>query len=178
MRNVQMAKAVLKKIKILASLAYPEECCGLLLGHADRKHSSLVAMQQTKTRSQATICSQVENLWQINSGSMQEYRKGISDIIPMENEAGQSGKRKQFYITPLKLYEYEKKAEEAGYMVLGIYHSHPDADAVLSREDEAEMLPDQIYVIISATKQGTGKVSAWRKVDMDSEAERYSIEII
>ena len=59
--------------------------------------------------------------------------------------------------------------------IVGFYHSHPDREAVLSGEDETEMIPEQVYVILSAVKKKYAGISAWKKQDCLRKAEQLEI---
>lgn len=59
-----------------------------------------------------------------------------------------------FEADPLFLYQVEREIEGSGLEIVGFYHSHPDYEAVPSREDAENMVPGLVYVIISVTGEG------------------------
>lgn len=97
--------------------AYPEECCGLILGapRAEEKQGAGFRL---------LACRNVQN----------EMREKDPQAYPRTA-------RRAFLIDPFELERILKEAREAGEVVRGIFHSHPDEDAYFSREDEAAALP-------------------------------------
>lgn len=86
-------------------------------------------------------------------GSWSENGKTVQKVIPTQNIVKQDEKDKSFRISPLELYKLERIAEEEALEVLGFYHSHPEYEAVLSKEDILHMIPEYSYPIISVKKQ-------------------------
>lgn len=76
----------------------------------------------------------------------------ILDYIRTENDSFSESKHGDFRIDPLKLYELEKDLEEKGLEILGFVHSHPDAPAVLSKEDIKYMIPNLLYLILEISE--------------------------
>ena len=66
----------------------------------------------------------------------------ITDYVPADNEDLTGNRSKHFYIDPLKFYEKEKKYSEQGLDIIGIVHSHPDAEARPSSYDPRPSVPD------------------------------------
>lgn len=87
----------------------------------------------------------------------------ISVAEKLDNNTGSENKKTHYSIDPLVIYEYEKKYREKGYEAAGFYHSHPDAPAILSGEDEREMIPDMPYVIASVINGKCIEIRGWRK---------------
>ena len=61
----------------------------------------------------------------------------------------------------MEIYRLERKYEEQGYEIVGFYHSHPDCPAVPSEEDEREMIPDMVYLIVSVNKGCLNDLRVW-----------------
>ena len=87
----------------------------------------------------------------------------ISVAEKLDNNTGSENKKTHYSIDPLVIYEYEKKYREKGYEAAGFYHSHPDAPAILSGEDEREMIPEMLYVIASVINGKCIEIRGWRK---------------
>jgi proteasome lid subunit RPN8/RPN11 len=68
-----------------------------------------------------------------------------------------------FQIDPLFIYHLEQEIEARGLEIVGVYHSHPDCPAILSKEDEKYMVPGLEYVIMSVTAQGIVDVKSYKK---------------
>lgn len=107
----------LENMKEQVDKAYPNECCGVLLG------------------------------------LLSDNEKIVHKIIPTQNIAKQDVRDKSFRISPFELYKIECNAEKEALEVLGFYHSHPEYEAVLSKEDVLHMIPGYSYPIISVKKQ-------------------------
>ena len=63
-------------------------------------------------------------------------------------------KSTRFEADPLFLYLVEREIEGSGLEIVGFYHSHPDCEAIPSREDAEKMVPGLIYAILSVTADG------------------------
>ncbi len=86
----------------------------------------------------------------------------ISHVITCKNE---SGTNKEYKISPKEYKKAEKEAGRKKLSLLGIYHSHPDWDAVPSKTDLENALPDLSYVIISVYKHKVSSSRSWRLND-------------
>ena len=73
----------------------------------------------------------------------------IEDVYLMENAVPSETAARHYRIDPLQFYEIEKKAAGNGYEIAGFFHSHPDCIATPSKEDEAQMIPEMLYIIIA-----------------------------
>ena len=68
-----------------------------------------------------------------------------------------------FQIDPLFIYHLEQEIEARGLEIVGVYHSHPDCPAILSKEDEKYMVPGLEYVIMSVKNGEVVDVKSYRK---------------
>ena len=112
---------------LAAKKAYPNECCGILVG----KKSEKGEIEITEIR-------EASNLFH-----------------------GQ--KSVHFQINPLFVYHLEQEIEASGLEIVGVYHSHPDYPAILSKEDENYMVPGLEYVIMSVQKGEIADVKSYKK---------------
>ena len=113
--------------------AYPDECCGLILGppRAEGEKEEALALLP---------CRNVQN----------EMHEKDPEIYPRTA-------RRAFLIDPFEFERIVKKAEEAGEVVRGIFHSHPDEDAYFSQEDmdaavpfgDIPAFPDAEHIVMS-----------------------------
>ena len=76
----------------------------------------------------------------------------------------------RFSIEPKDLMRAEKSAAEAGQLVLGFYHSHPDHPARPSETDRQAAWPFYSYVIVSITKGEPLDMTCWV---LDEATERF-----
>ena len=84
-----------------------------------------------------------------------ENEPKISRLYVMRNRAADNGEENSFRIDPLSMYDAERAAKTEGLQILGFYHSHPDAPAVLSLTDKEHMIPGMLYVILSVWDRQT-----------------------
>jgi proteasome lid subunit RPN8/RPN11 len=70
----------------------------------------------------------------------------------------------------------EKKAGEEGLLVLGFYHSHPDAPARPSEYDRQHAWPFYSYVIVSIAKGTPVDMTCWLLDDDSNTFKRQEIQ--
>lgn len=99
----------------------------------------------------------------------------IEEMRSMENAADEDLKGRHFMMDPLRLYKLESEAEAEGRAIAGFYHSHPDRQAVLSREDKEYLIPKMLYVVVSTGRYGIGEIKGYVKDDTESRISEVSI---
>ena len=98
----------------------------------------------------------------------------IEEIRSIENAAAdKSGLH--FAMDPLKLYRLESELEAEGKTIAGFYHSHPDRQAILSREDKEYLIPQMLYVVVSAGRYGIGDIKGYVQDETGSKISEVSI---
>lgn len=108
----------------------------------------------------------------INSGIRE-----IVKCIPMSN-VYEGSRRNRYSIDPLEYMKIEDEAYRNGLMVLGVFHSHPDAPAAPSRYDQEYAAPTFIYIILSVRNGGVAEIAAWRINELAWTFEEEPFEII
>ena len=93
----------------------------------------------------------------------------IEDVADVLNSTDKEERKKYFEIDPMEMLKVERLTEEKGAEILGIFHSHPDKPAILSKEDEKYMIPGLIYIIAAAYKDGISDIRGYLR-DTPSEA--------
>lgn len=86
-------------------------------------------------------------------------QRNISFVLTCKN---QSGRATEFSISPQDYKKAEKEAKRKKVSLLGVYHSHPDWDAIPSDTDTESALPNLSYVIISVFKHKIPASRSWR----------------
>ena len=86
----------------------------------------------------------------------------ITEIREAPNQF-QGQKSVHFQINPLFVYHLEQEIEASGLEIVGVYHSHPDCPAILSKEDEKYMVPGLEYVIMSVKNGEVVDVKSYKK---------------
>ena len=138
--SLEIPDKLLRKIKDHARSAYPAECCGILFGN------------------------------HYKAGNKDERVINICEVTAAENLVNREGQKRYFVIDSMFIYRTEREAANRGLDIVGFYHSHPDAPAVLSGEDEEGMIPGQVFMILSAAGDGqtareVTECTAWIKTD-------------
>lgn len=68
----------------------------------------------------------------------------------------------RYELDPVHLMEVERSARAQGLDVLGVWHSHPDHDAVPGRRDREGAFDAWSYVIVTITGGEVGDMRSWR----------------
>ena len=112
--------------------AYPEECCGLLIGEIPRDfggNDDALVISETR---------RLDNTWETRA------------------------KNRRYRIDSLAFARIEREFSGSGRGVLGIYHSHPDHAAWPSPFDLDNAWPSFAYVIVSVRDGKTADSRVWR----------------
>ena len=83
----------------------------------------------------------------------------------MVKNAKNGDKRRRFEIGPRDYMQAERYAAEKDFLLLGVYHSHPDHPAVPSEHDRVAAQPYFSYIIISVMQGRIDHVRSWRLND-------------
>ncbi len=75
-------------------------------------------------------------------------------------------KRRRYSIDPKDMLRVQKQARSQGLNIIGIYHSHPDHEAVPSECDRLLAWPDYVYTIVSVCNGKAVDIKSWT---LDSE---------
>ncbi len=90
--------------------------------------------------------------------------KIVVDVWRAENTHEEERSRR-FLIEPLKIREFEERADERDMDVLGFYHSHPDHPAEPSEYDRDHAWPGYSYIIASVSESGVEDMRSWALKD-------------
>jgi proteasome lid subunit RPN8/RPN11 len=145
--TIIIARKLFIEIRAHAEATYPEECCGLLIAEGS---ADAVATPNS--------------------------RKTITESIRMKN-AYEGPKHDRYNIDPLELFRADRVISQKGMTIAGIYHSHPDHPASLSRFDLEHSFPWYSYVVISVPKGRAGDTKSWSPREDHRSALQEEIEI-
>ncbi len=137
---LRIPKAAVASIRLHGKQAYPNECCGILVGTADGDRKEVI--EATK----------VANL---------RLEPEAADRLLPRQSAEYESERNRFLIDPREQIGVERKARERGWEVLGYYHSHPDHPARPSAYDRDHGWPWYSYVILSVAQGDPGEMTSW-----------------
>lgn len=125
--------------------AYPEECCGLLIGTVDRS-------QQAEVRVLIEVWP-TENAWNPEAAAaMAELTDANQDNLT---------KTSRYWIDPHEIFQAQRHARERNLEIIGVYHSHPDHAAVPSGSDRAVAWAGYSYVIVSVMQGEIAEIRCW-----------------
>jgi proteasome lid subunit RPN8/RPN11 len=88
-------------------------------------------------------------------------RRVVERLQSVDNAFEEGEKYHRFSITPKTLMDAEKRAGDAGQLVIGFYHSHPDHPARPSEYDREHAWPFYSYVIVAITKGAATDTTCW-----------------
>jgi len=103
-------------------------------------------------------------------------RRIVERLEPMQNVFDPEQQRRRFAVDPLALMKAEKSAAEAGQLVLGFYHSHPDHPARPSEFDREHAWPFYSYIIVSIAQGKPVDMTSWLLDDQTQTFSRQDIE--
>lgn len=86
--------------------------------------------------------------------------KEVVGLVKMRN-AFSGPKHDRYHIDPLELFRADREAARTGMVIAGIYHSHPDYPANLSKFDLEHAFPWYSYVVVSVPKGQAGDTRSW-----------------
>ncbi|PSN15773.1 metal-dependent protease of the PAD1/JAB1 superfamily [filamentous cyanobacterium CCT1] len=124
---------------------YPREGCGLLLG---RRTFAVEGTEETGRT--VTGIVPVANAWE---PSLLDYA---------EDGEQDHSQRDRYWIDPADLLKVQRQAREQGLEIIGVYHSHPDHEAVPSECDRTLAWPVYSYVIVSVVQGEVIDLKSWR----------------
>ena len=140
-----------------AERVYPEECCGLMVGE----------IQHAEDESQKLLVELVplDNEW-------------TAEAFPEELSTAASAytKRRRYQIAPEDMLRTQQQAREQGLSIIGVYHSHPDHEAVPSECDRTLAWPEYAYVIASVRSGQTVDIQNWA-LDSDHQFQPEAMRI-
>ncbi len=132
-----------------AERAYPEECCGILLGTIDRQANQTQLVEILET----------ENVW--SEAAIAALAIDFPEIAVSQRQDDPS-RRDRYWIDPQALLEAQKTGRDRGLQVIGIYHSHPDHPAIPSECDRQLAWAEYVYVIVSVSQAEAIDFQCWR----------------
>lgn len=135
----------LQVIQTHAESTYPEECCGLLLGHLRGDIKTLIEVLPT------------ENSW----------GEDADDAFQSIESSAQrkSSKRNRFSIAPKVMLQAQKNARDRNLDIIGIFHSHIDHPAIPSEFDRAIAWQQYSYIIVSVQQGLACDLKSWNLDD-------------
>jgi len=108
-------------------------------------------------------------------GKIENDLRIVSKARPVVNSREQENRYNRYYIPPEEYLRVERQAKEEDLQVLGIYHSHPDAEAQPSEYDLDHSWPFYSYIIVSVKKKKANEMTSWKLRDDRSAFDKEEI---
>lgn len=96
-------------------------------------------------------------------GTRNGEEKTADMVFHTENMVEKQRQNISFSISPKAVMDAELLGDEMGFEIVGFYHSHPDYDAILSKEDEKYMIEGYSYPIISVCEGECVAINSYEK---------------
>ena len=104
-----------------------------------------------------------------------DEQRFVERIEKVDNGFEETERFHRFLITPETLMKAEKAAASEGRLVVGFYHSHPDAPARPSEYDRQHAWPFYSYVIVSILNREAADTTSWVLDETAGRFERQEI---
>ncbi|MBC1236907.1 Mov34/MPN/PAD-1 family protein [Nostoc sp. 2RC] len=150
---IKFSEQHLQIIRTHAENIYPEECCGIILGHLTNEGKITVEVMPT------------ENAW--NTEASAEF----------SGERTVESKKRQYTIAPLVMLQAQKQARDRSLSIIGIFHSHPDNPAIPSECDRLYAWQGYSYIIVSVQNGKAVELRSW-SLDDNHQFQAQTIENI
>jgi proteasome lid subunit RPN8/RPN11 len=155
--SIKLEKSHSEAIRKHGSADYPNECCGILLGHADGANKEVREVLALK--------------------NLRLDAERAQEILPLD-ALGRESERNRFLIDPLEQLRVEKDARARKLDVVGYYHSHPDHPARPSEYDRNHAWPWYSYVIVSVERGKPTDMTSWVLTDDRSRFDAEPMEVV
>ena len=149
---INISSQQLQELQRHGEMAYPRECCGLLLG--------------THVGEQARVTEvwPAENAWDEESA------------VQFEDVEDWNTCERRYTIAPELMLAAQKTARDRHWQILGIYHSHPNHEAIPSECDRQWAWPQYYYLILAVRDAVAWDSQCWQ-LDETRQFQRVSLEI-
>jgi len=137
-------------IRATAAAAYPNEGCGLLVGHPATEASP---------HPQVHWAIALANHWQPDDGSYTDTP--LSEAAATASEAPLS-QRRRYLIDPADWLRVQRQARAQQLDIIGIFHSHPDHPAEPSECDRRLAWPQYSYIIAAVMEGQVQPLKSWQ----------------
>lgn len=103
--------------------------------------------------------------------------KHVIESIRMKN-VYDGPKNDRYNIDPLELFRADRASAQKGLTIAGIYHSHPDYPASLSKFDMDHSFPWYSYIVISVPHGKAQETKAWIPRENRMSVSEEAVEVL
>ncbi|PSB16103.1 hypothetical protein C7B69_17980 [filamentous cyanobacterium Phorm 46] len=150
MQKIALTPEHLLSIRSHGESAYPEECCGLLLGTIAHIVKTLVEVLPT------------DNAWSAEAEENWPEQKDLTE-------------QRRYAIRAEDMLRAMKHARDRNLDIIGIYHSHTDCPAVPSECDRTLAWAQYSYIIVSVRQGCSEDLRSW---SLDTDGNFQAEEIL
>ncbi len=108
-------------------------------------------------------------------GTIDDGAKLVREAVALEN-AHSGPQQARYELRPEDLLAAERAARQRGLELIGIYHSHPDADAYFSETDLKNSCPWYSFVVLSIKKGEFDHANSWLPDADQTRADKEELE--
>lgn len=102
----------------------------------------------------------------------------VKEILALANSREDGARHNRFLFTPEDYLQAELKADELGFSLIGVFHSHPDSPNIPSEYDREWAQPFFSYMITRVDHGKAVNSRSWRLLEDRSKYEEEEIEIV
>lgn len=135
--------------------AYPNECCGLLIGTIAHQSKIVVEVKAT------------QNVWNAKAAELFSSVEAKRAVNQLSNYA----------ISPQTILEVQKEVRDRALTIIGIYHSHPNQSAIASECDRLYAWEQYSYIIVAVVEGKAKELLCW-ELDSDRTFQAEEIMIV
>ena len=106
-----------------------------------------------------------------------QSEKNVISALKMKNNFP-GPKKDRYDIDPLELFKADREVARKGLTITGVYHSHPDYPATLSKFDLDHSFPWYSYVVVSVPKGHAGETRSWIPGEERRSSTEEKIEVL
>lgn len=105
-----------------------------------------------------------------------DARGAAAAVLEAENRHSES--RHGFELAPEPVAGALARERRGGQSVVGVYHSHPDAEARPSASDERDAWPGWSYLIVPVTVAGCGEPRSFRRPEPGAPLREEPVDVV
>lgn len=144
---IRLSEAQVAAIQQHAAQAFPQECCGALLGDVEGERKSVREVRPL-------------------ANTFTPSREFEATVADTDVEIGQE---RRYLVSPDEMFALMQEERRAQRKVLGFYHSHPNHPAQPSEYDRVWASAWYTYIIVSVQDGRPAEMTAWQ-LDDDRQA--------